>query len=123
MSIRTDRVGSLLKEEIGALLTKEYSDPSYGFITVTDVRMTPDLRIARVYVSVFAPPARKARTMAMLEEEQGHIRGTVGRKLRLRYTPVLEFFLDETLDTVDRINTIIRKIHEDERKPDGGEAG
>lgn len=123
MSIRTDRVASLLKEELGALMTREFSDPSYGFITVTDVRMTPDLRVARVSFSVFAPPAQKAKTMAMLEDEKGYIRGVVGRKLRLRFTPSLEFFLDETLDAVDRINTIIRKIHEDERKPgDGGGA-
>ena len=52
MSIRTERVASLLKEEIGAMLVRDYNDPSYGFITVTDVRVTGDLRIAKIYFSV-----------------------------------------------------------------------
>ena len=111
MSIRTERVASLIKEEIGAILIREYSDPSYGFITVTDVKMTPDLKIARVYFSVLGAAGIREKTMAMLEEQRPHIRGLVGSHLRLKFTPSLHFHLDDTLDHVDRINRLIRKIH------------
>ncbi len=111
MSIRTERVASLLKEEIGAILIREFRDPAFGFTTVTDVRMTPDLKIAKVYFSVFGNPDVKAKAMAMLEEQKSHIRGEVGAHLRLKFTPALQFFLDDTLDHVDRINSLIKKIH------------
>lgn len=114
MSIRTERVASLIKQELGALVTREYSDPANGFITVTDVRMTADLRIAKVALSIFGTPDVREKTMAMLEQEKPRIRSIVGSHLRLRFTPSLQFFLDDSLDTVDRINTIIRKIHDDE---------
>ena len=70
MSIRTERVASVIKEQIGAILIHEYNDPSYGFITVTDVKMTPDLRIAKVYFSVFANEDVQERAMKMLEHRR-----------------------------------------------------
>ena len=111
MSIRTERVASLIKEEIADLLIREFGDGSLGLTTVTEVKMTPDLRIAKVYFSVFGAQAVRAATMARLEEERPHIRGAVGAHLRLKFTPTLQFFLDETLDRVDRINHLIKKIH------------
>lgn len=113
MSIRTERVASLIKEEIGAILVREYSDRSFGFTTVTEVRMTPDLKIAKVYFSVFGSPEVQTKTMTMLKEERSHIRGMVGSHLRLKFTPALQFYLDDTLDHVDRINHLIKKIHDD----------
>ncbi len=104
MSIRTERVASLIKEEIGAILIREYSDRAYGFITVTDVKMTPDLKIAKIYFSVFGEAEVQEKTMAMLEGEKPHIRGIVASHLHLKFTPALQFFLDDTLDHVDRIN-------------------
>jgi len=112
MSIRTERVASLIKEEIGNILTREYRDPGYGFITVTDVKMSPDLKIAKVLLSVLGGDENKEKTMKMLERERQHIQGMVGSHLRLKYTPLLQFYLDETMERVDRINMLIRKIHE-----------
>ncbi len=119
MSIRTERVASLIKTEIGAILTREYNDPSFGFITVTDVKMTPDLRIAKVAFSIFGNEELKEKTMRMLEDEKAHIRGLVGSHLRLKFTPALQFYRDDTLDTVDRINQLIRKIHDEDQQDDG----
>jgi ribosome-binding factor A len=121
MSIRTERVSSLIKEEIGAILVREYRDKTYGFITVTEVKVTADLKIAKIYFSIFGEPAVQERTMAMLEGEKQRIRGLVGSHLRLKFTPALQFFHDDTLDHVDRINHLIKKIHDDEGKtpPDG----
>ena len=114
MSIRTERVASLMKQEIGSILTREYSDPAYGFITVIDVKMTPDLKIAKVSFSVFGSGETQAKTMKMLENEKRRIRGLVGSHLKLKFTPALQFYLDETLDEVDRINQLIKKIHTNE---------
>lgn len=117
MSIRPARVASLLKEEIGALLIREYSSPAYGFTTVTDVSVTGDLRIAKVYFSVMGTPEVQRKTMEMLESERSHIRGIVGSHLRMRFVPDLLFFHDTTMDRVDRINTLIREIHRNDDKP------
>ncbi len=118
MSIRSERVASLVKHEIGDLLTREYSDPSNGFITVTEVRMTPDLRIARVYLSIFGTEEVKTKTMKMLDGERPHIRSSIGARLQLKFVPSFEFYLDDTMDRVDRINTLIKKIHENDRADD-----
>lgn len=120
MSIRTERVASLIKEEIGAILIREYRDSTYGFTTVTDVKVTADLKIAKVYFSVFGGTAVQERTMAMLEDEKGHIRGLVAAHLHLKFTPALQFFHDNTLDRVDRINHLIKKIHDEEKNPPDG---
>jgi ribosome-binding factor A len=112
MTIRAERVASLIKEEMGEILIREYGDSLRGFTTITDVRMTPDLKIAKVYFSVFGNEQVRAETMAMLGEERPHIRSLLGSHMSLKFTPALHFFLDDTLDHVDRINQLIRKIHD-----------
>lgn len=114
MSLRTDRVASLIKEEVGTLISREYRDPAYGFITVTEVHVTPDLRIAKIYVSIMGDSQVKEATMRMLEERKGEIRSFVGSHLRLKFTPAVQWYLDETLDRVEKINQLIKKIHKDE---------
>ena len=119
MSIRTERVASLIKQEIGTILTRELNDPKNGFITVTDVRMTPDLRVARVSFSVFGDEKVKTRAMNFLNREKPMIRGIVGSHLRLRFTPALEFFLDESMETADRIHRLLKKINDEGRTSEG----
>ncbi len=115
MSLRTERVASLIKEEVGMMLVREFRDPSLGLITVTDVHMTPDLRIAKIYVSIMGPAATKERTMEMLEERKPEIRSFVGSHLRLKFTPSVQFYIDETLDRVEKIDRIIKEIHRDDK--------
>jgi ribosome-binding factor A len=114
MSIRTSRVASLIKEEIGSILVREYTSPAYGFTTVTDVTVTGDLRIAKVYFSIMGTPEVQKRTMEMLEAEKGHFRSIVGSHIRIRFVPELQFYHDTTMDRVDRINTLLREIHKNE---------
>jgi ribosome-binding factor A len=122
MSIRTERVASLIKEELGEILTREYNDPTLGFTTVTEVRMTADLRIARVFFSIFGNPDVQKKTMKMLESERAHIRRLIGGRLRLRFVPDLEFRHDTTLERVDRINSLLKSIHQEKvDPPDAGE--
>jgi ribosome-binding factor A len=79
--------------------------------------MTSDLKIAKVYFSIFGSPELRAKSMKMLEGEKPHIRGIVGSHLRLKFVPSLQFYLDETQEHVERINTLIREIHKGEHRP------
>ena len=120
MSIRTERVASVIKERIAAILIHDFNDPALGFITVTDVRMSPDLKIAKVYFSVLGNEEVQAKAMKTLEAEKQHLRGLVASHVQLKFAPTLQFYLDHTLEEVDRINRLINKIHEDEKKPADG---
>ena len=114
MSLRTERVASLLKKEISTFLSREYRDPAYAFITVTNVHVSPDLRIAKIYVSIMGSPEKKDATLHMLENNKGEIRSFIGNQVRLKFTPSIHFFIDETMDRVERINQLIKQIHSDE---------
>ena len=96
------------------LFAREFRDPVYGFITITEVHMTPDLRIAKIYVSIMGNGDAKDRTMEMLEEKKGEIRSFIGRHVRLKFTPSVQFYIDETLDRVEKINNLIKQIHKNE---------
>ena len=114
MTVRTERVASLLKEEVGTYISREFRDSSYGFITVTEVHVSPDLRIAKIYVSIMGAPEVKDRTMKMLEENVPEIRSFLGAHMRLKFTPEVHFYLDETLDRVEKIDRLIKQIHKQE---------
>jgi ribosome-binding factor A len=116
MSLRTDRVASVIKEEVGTLLSREYSDPAYGLITVTDVHVSPDIRIAKIYVSIMGTEEVRALTLRMLEERKGEIRSFIGSHLRLKFTPSIQLYLDETMERVDRLEQLLRKIHRDDEQ-------
>jgi ribosome-binding factor A len=113
MSIRTEKVASLVREEIGLILARKYNDGSYGFLTVTDVKMTADLKIARIYVSILGDPEVRARTLKLFKHHNSEIRQELGSRLRLKFTPEAQFYLDETMDRVERINNLIKEIHKD----------
>lgn len=102
------------------LLQRDYNDPAYGFMTVTDVTVTPDLRIAKIYVSIFGSEEIRERAMRMLEREKPEIRKTLAGRMRLRFMPVLEFYRDDTLDRVQRINTLLKKIEDERNSTPGG---
>jgi ribosome-binding factor A len=121
MSIRTERVASLIKEEVGTIVSREYSSTEYGFITVTEVRMSPDLKIAKVYFSIFGSPEKQASTMLMLEEQKQHLRAEVAHRVHLKFAPALQFYHDTTMDEVDKINRLINKIHSNENRNDESE--
>jgi ribosome-binding factor A len=114
MSIRTERVAELVRQQISQTLMRDISLDGYGLLTVTEVIMTPDLRIAKVYVSHYQSGHTDEEILAFLDENTKEIRMAVGRAVRLKFTPELRFFVDKTLDKVERIEELIRKIHEDE---------
>ncbi len=116
MSVRVERVASTLKEELSTYLQREFPMEEYGLMTVTEVRMSPDLRHAKVFVSVFGDDERKKKALTLLETQTGKIRSAVGRAVRLRFTPTLAFALDETVDRAMNLERILRQIHEEEEQ-------
>jgi len=106
---------SRVSEELREILAEEIpklKDPRVGFVTLTGVRVTPDLRMARVsYSAMGDEPARRA-TAAALRSARGHLRRVIGRQVRMKVLPDLEFEEDETSETVDRIESLLRTLHQ-----------
>lgn len=114
MSVRTERVASIVKEEIGIIFQRNFDMKEFGFITVTEVRMSPDLKIAKVFVSVFGDAGQKQKTLAMLEGQKSFVRQTLGHNVRLKFTPSIVFYLDETMDNAMNLERIFKKIHKED---------
>ncbi len=115
MSYRIKKVESLIKEEISSILLFRMSDPLMGFLTVTNVKVSPDLKIATIYVSVFEREKRDA-TIQKLNVSIPMIRSELASKLSLRFVPDLRFFIDDTLDYVEKIDVLLKKIHKDDNQ-------
>ena len=98
MSQRTDRVDELLRQEIGVLLTRELADPRIGFATITDVETSPDLRHAKVWVSVIGGKSDRKETLRALQNSMGFIRHELGRSLRIKRIPELHIHLDDSAE-------------------------
>ena len=113
MSVRTERVASLVKELLSESIQRRFRMEEVGLITVTEVRMSPDLKIAKVYISIFGPAEKKKQSFARLEAEKAGMRSDLGRNMNLKFTPSLSFFLDESLDYAMRIEDLLHKIHKD----------
>lgn len=116
---RPDRIGEQIRQEIGELLTREVHDPGIGFITLTRVRVTPDLQIARVYYTSLGDATARANTARALGRATPFLRRQIGRRLRLRRTPEIEFCFDHSIEQQDRIEQLLRDIHAAERPEDG----
>ncbi len=110
MTQRTERIDELLRQEITSLLTKEVADPRIGFATVTDVETAPDLRHARVWVSVIGQPADRASTVRALEHAMPFVRRELGKRLRLRRIPEFSVRLDESIERGSRVMKLINEL-------------
>jgi ribosome-binding factor A len=115
---RPARIGEEIRIELSQLLMREVKDPGVGFITLTEVKVTPDLQIARVYYTTIGDDKARRETRRALERATPFLRRHVGQRLQLRRVPELEFFFDESVERGDRIEQIIRKLHEGEQSSD-----
>ncbi len=106
---RPVRVGEMIRMEICELLLRGLRDPRIGLTTVTEVKMSPDLRQARVYISVLGDTEERQKTLDCLNSAASHIRHEIGARLRLRSTPELHFFYDESIEYGARIEELIQK--------------
>jgi ribosome-binding factor A len=110
---RLDRVNQLIKEEISTLLQRELKDPRLGFVTVTEVETSKDLRVARVFVSVLGDEDQWAASLAALGSARGFVRQWLRHHLDLRVTPELDFRADRSMEHAARIQTLLRRLNED----------
>jgi ribosome-binding factor A len=116
-SPRMRRVNEAVREVVSAHIAEDLSDPRIGFVTVTGVDTSPDLRQARVFVTVLgAEPARRD-ALAGLESARGFLQAQVGSELRMKRTPTLEFRYDESTDRGVRVSRLLDEVAPD---PDRG---
>ena len=111
MSQRTERVDELLRQEIGAIISRDVADPRVGFVTITDVETTTDLRHAKVWVSVIGQPAERDAAVEALRHAMPFIRHELGKRLRIKRIPDLHVHLDETAERGTRILQLIDEIN------------
>ena len=109
---RLERVNQLVKEEISAVLQRELKDPRLGFVTVTEVETSKDLRQAKVFVSVLGDEAHWSSSMQALHSARGFIRNWLRTHLDLRVIPVLDFRADRSMEHAARIQTLLDRLHE-----------
>ena len=115
--VRVEKVQELMKQEISDIILHDLKDPRIGFVTVTSVACTEDLREAKIYVSVMGDEKKARDTLYGLESSLGFVRREIGKRIRLRFTPEISFALDTSLNYSDHIQRLLNEIHED--KPAG----
>lgn len=110
MTQRTDRIDQLLREEIGAIVARDLADPRLGFATITNVETTPDLRHAKVWVSVIGQPAERTTTIGALKRAMPFVRHELGTRLRLKRIPELHIQLDDTAERGTRVLQLLSEL-------------
>jgi ribosome-binding factor A len=106
MTGRMRRVDVAVRQVLGDAVTQDLKDPRVGFVTVTDVETSPDLRHARVFVSVLGTPAEQEASLEGLRSAHGFLQTRVARELRLKNTPELQFVLDDTAARAARLEQL-----------------
>jgi ribosome-binding factor A len=109
---RMRRVDEAMREVLSDAITSEIKDPRVGFVTVTAVDTSPDLRQARVFVSVLGTPSERRRSLQGLRSAHGFLQRRVADELRLKHTPTLDFAYDDTAENAARINELLREESE-----------
>ncbi|XID95084.1 30S ribosome-binding factor RbfA [Paenibacillaceae bacterium WGS1546] len=110
---RVGRVGEQVKKEISSIIQTELKDPRIGFITVTGVDITNDLSLARVYLSILGSEEQKEETLKAIGRANGFLRSELGRRVKLRHTPAIEFRFDSSIEYGSRIEALLEKINQE----------
>ena len=110
MAIRMDRVNEQIKKEVGNIIDLKLKNPNItGIISVTKVKTSPDLRSARIYISLLNSKSKK-NTLEGLKNASGYIRSELASRMNLRYTPELIFEIDDSMEYGARIENILKEI-------------
>jgi ribosome-binding factor A len=115
---RTERLGGQIQQEISEIISRKVKDPRLGFVTVTGVKMSPDLRYATVYVTVMGADEAAETSLACLESASRFIRHELGGRLHVKHVPELRFHIDEAALRGRRIESILREIKDPENGSD-----
>jgi ribosome-binding factor A len=112
---RVRRVAEQIKKDVSSIINSDIKDPRVAGITsVTEVKLTKDLRYASIYVSIYGSETEKDETLQTLIRATGFIRSEVGRRVRLRYTPEINFFLDKSIEYGAHIEDVIKSLKKEE---------
>ena len=107
---RPDRVADQIRKELSILIARQVQDPGIGFLTVTRVKVTPDLQQARIFYTIIGDEKARKETARALGRALPFLRRQMGQRLRLRHVPELQFMYDETIEQQDRVEKIIQDI-------------
>lgn len=113
---RIEKIQEFIQQELSKLILSGLKDPRIGFVTVTAVEVTGDLRTAKVFVSLMGSEEQKKASWDGLQHSLGFLRTEVGRRLGIRHTPELSLHLDHSLDNSDHINKLLHQIQHTERE-------
>lgn len=112
-SIRQRKLADLIKKEVSIIVEYKLKDPRKGFITITQVKVTGDLRIASIYYTVLGDEDERNSSAEVLEHSKNFIRSGLASIIKMRYTPELRFYYDDSLDYSQHIDDLLRKIKHD----------
>ena len=112
---RIDRIGDQIRVEISDIIARRLNDPRIGFVTITAVEVSEDLRHARVFVSVYGDEKVKIQTMKGLDSASGFIRGEVGHRLRIKFIPDITFKLDTSMEKAEHVLGILEEIEKEDK--------
>lgn len=110
--MRTQRIESLIKQEVSKILLRELSDPRIGFATITRVEVSKDIKFAKIYYSVLGSEEEKKKTQLGLKSATGFIKKIIGEKLKLRFTPEIVFKPDEALSKSLEVNRLLDELEQ-----------
>ena len=117
MSLRQKKISSLIQSTLSSVFLEKLTDPQFGLITITTTKVTPDLKIAKVYLSVYEKEKREY-VLEHVESMKGVIRSELAKRVNLRFTPELHFYIDDTRDYVDKMNEIFSSLKENDNEED-----
>ena len=117
MSFRQKKISSLIQLTLSSIFLEKLTDPELGLVTITNTKVSPDLKIAKVYLSVYDKNKRDY-VIEHVDSIKGVIRSELAHRINLRYTPELNFYIDDTLDYVEKMDEIFSSIRENDNKED-----
>lgn len=115
-SQRPGRVREAIRQEIARIVQYEMKDPRLGFITITKVELTDDLRYARIYFSVLGEDKDKHLTLKGLNSAKGYIKGLLSDRIKLRFMPEISFSIDQSMEHAKHIHDILEKLKKEKKE-------
>lgn len=112
---RLSRLQKAIKEAVSQIIQFELKDPRIGLVTVTSVNISPDLRQARIFLSILGSSEEQRESLAGLDSARGFIRSELGKRVRMKFTPQIEFEIDRSIEEGIRISQLIDRLHQEEK--------
>jgi ribosome-binding factor A len=122
MSIRTERVAEEIKHRLNSAMSRDIMDLKAGLVTVSKVIMSPDLKLAKIYVSFLGNKEPVEVLIESINDRKKHIRFLLGKQLSLKYVPEIIFYYDDTMDYADKINKLLNEVKKSDTHTDDEES-